>query len=103
MMRRGDDPETALLKACPIRLRPVLMTSFATMAAALPPSLALGPGAESRIPMALTILCGSAVSMLATLFIVPCCYSLLESFKAWVRSHLPQRAPKHPEAAPSNH
>jgi hypothetical protein len=53
--------------------------------------------------MGLTILCGSAVSMLATLFIVPCCYSLLESFKAWVRSHLPQRAPKHPEAAPSNH
>jgi HAE1 family hydrophobic/amphiphilic exporter-1 len=103
MMRRGDDPESALLKACPIRLRPVLMTSFATMAAALPPSLALGPGAESRIPMGLTILCGSAVSMLATLFIVPCCYSLLESFKAWVRSHLPQRAPKHPEAAPSNH
>jgi len=59
------------------------MTSIATMAAALPPALAFGPGAESRIPMALTILCGSAVSMLATLFIVPCCYSIMESVKSW--------------------
>lgn len=90
----GLDPEAALLKACPIRLRPVLMTSFATMAAAVPPALALGPGAESRIPMALTILCGSAVSMLATLFIVPCCYSLLESFKAWVGRLFARNAPE---------
>lgn len=92
MMREGADPKTALLKACPIRLRPVLMTSFATMAAAVPPALALGPGAESRIPMALTILCGSAVSMLATLFIVPCCYSLLESFKSWFRRAILRQA-----------
>ena len=75
----------ALLKACPIRLRPVLMTSFATIASALPPALALGPGAESRIPMALTVLGGSAVSMLATLFIVPCAYSVMESFKEWLK------------------
>ncbi len=81
--KEGVSPEEALLKACPIRLRPILMTSIATMAAALPPALAFGPGAESRIPMALTILCGSAVSMLATLFIVPCCYSIMESVKSW--------------------
>jgi len=79
-------PDDALLKACPIRLRPVLMTSFATIAAAIPPALAFGPGAESRVPMALTILCGSLVSMLATLFIVPCAYSLVESIRAWLRS-----------------
>jgi HAE1 family hydrophobic/amphiphilic exporter-1 len=91
MMRQGDDPETALLKACPIRLRPVLMTSFATMAAAVPPALALGPGAESRIPMALTILCGSAVSMLATLFIVPCAYSVMESGKVWITRNIFRR------------
>jgi HAE1 family hydrophobic/amphiphilic exporter-1 len=84
----GDE---ALLKACPIRLRPVLMTSFATMAAALPPALALGPGAESRIPMALTILCGSALSMLSTLFIVPCAYSVMESAKKWMLNLLPRR------------
>lgn len=89
----GVTPEDALLKACPIRLRPVLMTSFATIAAAIPPALAFGPGAESRVPMALTILCGSLVSMLATLFIVPCCYSLMESLKAWVRRLLPGDKP----------
>jgi HAE1 family hydrophobic/amphiphilic exporter-1 len=81
--RENLSAHEALLKACPIRLRPVLMTSIATITAALPPALALGPGAESRIPMAVTIIGGSAVSMLATLFIVPCAYSLMESFKLW--------------------
>lgn len=82
----GLSPEAALERACPIRLRPVLMTSFATMAAAVPPALAIGPGAETRVPMALTILFGSAVSMLSTLFIVPCAYSLLESARKSVKS-----------------
>lgn len=67
----------ALLTACPQRLRPILMTSFATMAAALPPAMALGPGAESRIPMAVVILGGVLVSTILTLFVVPCAYSLM--------------------------
>ncbi len=89
--RDGLTPEEALRQACPIRLRPVLMTSFATMAAAVPPALAIGPGAETRVPMALTILCGSMVSMLSTLFIVPCAYSVLETARRWMRAHF-QRA-----------
>lgn len=84
--RDGLTPEEALQQACPIRLRPVLMTSFATMAAAVPPALAIGPGAETRVPMALTILCGSMVSMLSTLFIVPCAYSVLETSRRWMRT-----------------
>lgn len=52
----------ALLEACPTRLRPILMTSFATIAGAIPPALALGPGAETRIPMAVTIIGGVLVS-----------------------------------------
>ncbi len=83
--RESLGAEAALLKACPIRLRPVLMTSFATIAAAIPPALAIGPGAESRVPMALTVLGGSAVSMLGTLLIVPCAYSLMEGLKAWLQ------------------
>ena len=66
----------AILDAAPIRLRPILMTSFATIAAALPPALALGPGAESRIPMAVTVLGGVIVSTAFTLLVVPCAYSL---------------------------
>ena len=46
----------ALLSACPVRLRPILMTSIATIAAAVPPALALGPGAEVRIPMAISVI-----------------------------------------------
>ncbi len=67
----------ALLQACPTRLRPILMTSIATIAAAIPPALAIGPGAETRIPMALTIIGGVTVSTALTLFVVPCLYSLL--------------------------
>ena len=67
----------ALLKACPLRLRPILMTSFATIAGALPAAFALGPGAETRIPMAITIIGGVLVSTLLTLYVVPSAYLLL--------------------------
>jgi hydrophobe/amphiphile efflux-1 (HAE1) family protein len=67
----------ALLTAAPIRLRPILMTSAATLAAALPPALAIGPGAESRVPMALAIVGGVLVSTVFTLFVVPCAYQIL--------------------------
>lgn len=72
----GLDVKRALLEAAPIRLRPILMTSLATVAAAIPPALALGPGAESRIPMAVTVIGGVLVSTIFTLFVVPCAYSL---------------------------
>ncbi|MFA5139221.1 MAG: efflux RND transporter permease subunit [Elusimicrobiota bacterium] len=67
----------ALLEACPIRLRPIIMTSISTTAAAIPPALALGPGAETRIPMAIVVIGGVLVSTLLTLFVVPCAYSLM--------------------------
>jgi len=70
------DVYQALLKACPIRLRPILMTSFSTIFAAIPPALALGPGAETRIPMAITVIGGMLVSTVLTLVVVPCVYSL---------------------------
>ena len=66
----------ALAEACPVRLRPILMTSFATIAAAVPPALAIGPGAETRIPLAVAIIGGVTVSTILTLFVVPCVYSL---------------------------
>ncbi|MEX2163890.1 MAG: efflux RND transporter permease subunit [Sulfuricaulis sp.] len=71
----------ALLEACPIRLRPILMTSFATIAAATPLALALGPGAELRAPMAIAVIGGVLVSTLLTLFVVPCVYEVLARFE----------------------
>jgi hydrophobe/amphiphile efflux-1 (HAE1) family protein len=79
--RGGVGVREALLKACPIRLRPILMTSFATIAAALPLALALGPGAELRAPMAIAVIGGVLVSTLLTLFVVPCVYELLARFE----------------------
>jgi multidrug efflux pump subunit AcrB len=72
-----DNVTEALLAACPIRLRPILMTSISTIAASIPPALALGPGAETRIPMAVAVLGGIIFSTLLTLFVVPCAYSLM--------------------------
>jgi HAE1 family hydrophobic/amphiphilic exporter-1 len=66
----------ALIKACPLRLRPILMTTFATLAAAVPGVLNLGPGAESRVPMAAVVIGGVLVSTVFTLFVIPCLYSL---------------------------
>jgi HAE1 family hydrophobic/amphiphilic exporter-1 len=71
---QGKDVEESLLTACPIRLRPIIMTSIATIVAAVPPALALGPGAEIRIPMAIAVIGGVIVSTFFTLYVVPCVY-----------------------------
>jgi multidrug efflux pump len=80
---RGRGREEALLEACPIRLRPILMTSMATIAGALPAALALGPGAETQRPMALTLVGGMFVSTILTLFVVPAAYSVLDDVVVW--------------------
>lgn len=82
MRQQGLSVRDALIKACPIRLRPILMTSMANLAASIPPALALGPGAETRIPMAVSIIGGVTVSTLLTLFVVPCVYSYLSRLGA---------------------
>ncbi len=77
----GKELNAALLEACPIRLRPILMTTVATLAAAIPPALALGPGSETRVPMALTVIGGVSISAFLTLFVVPCVYSLINPIR----------------------
>ncbi|WP_061218846.1 efflux RND transporter permease subunit [Leptospira weilii] len=77
----GKSIRESVKEGCPIRLRPVLMTSFSSIAAAIPPALALGPGAETRIPMAVTILGGMTLSTLITLLVVPAAYYLGEKEK----------------------
>ena len=79
----GMERHAALLHACPVRLRPILMTSVATIAGALPPALALGPGAELQRPMALALVGGMIVSTGFTLFVVPAAYSLIDDAVAW--------------------
>jgi hydrophobe/amphiphile efflux-1 (HAE1) family protein len=80
---QGVERHEAVLRACPIRLRPILMTSIATVAGALPPALAIGPGAELQRPMAMALVGGMLVSTAFTLFVVPAAYSALDDAVSW--------------------
>jgi hydrophobe/amphiphile efflux-1 (HAE1) family protein len=72
----------ALLEACPVRLRPILMTSAATVAAAAPLVIGHGMGAETRLPMGLAIIGGTIVSTVLTLFVVPALYLILSPLES---------------------
>jgi multidrug efflux pump subunit AcrB len=72
----------ALIKACPVRLRPILMTSVATLAAAVPLIMGDSIGQETRTPMGLTIIGGTLVSTALTLFVVPCLYLVMARFES---------------------
>ncbi len=67
----------AVIKACRVRLRPILMTSLATIIGMMPMALKLGAGAEQYAPMALAIIGGLTTSVLFTIFIVPAAYLLV--------------------------
>ncbi len=73
---QGMPVKEALLEACPIRLRPILMTSIATITAALPVAFATGSGSETMKPMAIAVVGGVTLSTLLTLFVVPCAYQV---------------------------
>jgi hydrophobe/amphiphile efflux-1 (HAE1) family protein len=77
LREKGMSVRDALEEACPIRLRPILMTSVSTIAGAIPAAIAFGPGSETRIPMAVSVIGGVLVSTLLTLFVVPVFYSLV--------------------------
>ena len=79
--RQGLNTREALLEACPVRLRPILMTSVATVAAAIPEALAIGPGSETMVPMAVAVVGGVALSTVLTLFVVPCAYELFSKLE----------------------
>lgn len=81
----------ALLDACPIRMRPVLMTSLTIILTLLPAAIGLGPGADRNKPMALAIVGGMITSTLLTLVVVPVVYYLMESGIDKVRAWREQR------------
>ena len=65
----------AVIDAATRRLRPILMTSFATMLGALPIALALGAAAKSRVPMGIAIIGGLFFSLMLTLYVIPALYT----------------------------
>jgi len=72
----GRKTDQALLEACPIRLRPVLMTSLTLILALMPAALGYGAGSESNGPLAIAVIGGMISSTLLTLIVIPAAYSL---------------------------
>jgi multidrug efflux pump len=70
----GLDASQAMLRAGPVRLRPILMTAVATLMAAVPSALGLGPGSETRGPMADAVIGGLILSTVLSLLVVPAFY-----------------------------
>src|SRR5262245_18182256 len=89
----GMPLEEAILTACPVRLRPIVMTSAATVAGAIPAALGFGPCAETRAPMARGIIGGIVLSTLVTLVMVPVFYVVFERISQTIRALAVPRAP----------
>jgi len=79
LRERGASINDALKEACPIRLRPVVMTSLTIILALLPAALGLGAGSETNKPLSVAIIGGMISSTLLTLVVVPAAYSLVMS------------------------
>jgi multidrug efflux pump len=78
---QGLSVEDAIVGAAGARFRPILMTSLSTILGILPIALALGAGAESRVPMGVAVIGGLAFSTVLTLFVIPAIYTYLTSKK----------------------
>ena len=87
---QGRSVEDAVITSCRVRLRPILMTSLATIIGMLPMALKLGTGSEQYAPLALAIIGGLIASVILTIFIVPAAYLLVYDR----RQASPARGPK---------
>ncbi len=79
MRAQGHAVDEALRGACPVRLRPVLMTSLTVILALTPAAIGVGPGADTNGPLAMAVIGGMISSTLLTLVVVPAVYSLVEN------------------------
>jgi multidrug efflux pump len=96
--RDGKDPKDAILEASLLRLRPILMTTFAAMFAAIPLALGSGDGAELRRPLGISIVGGLLMSQVLTLYTTPVVYLELDRARLWMLRKF-RRAPR-PALAP---
>ncbi len=86
LRNQGMERKEAILKAGPVRLRPILMTTMAMVFGMLPIALATGEGAESRAPMAVATIGGLMSSLFLTLIVVPVVYDLFDEIQSRFKS-----------------
>ncbi|MCC5636272.1 efflux RND transporter permease subunit [Nostoc sp. CHAB 5844] len=87
-MQEGKNQRQALIEAGVSRLRPIMMTSLATIAGTLPLALGIGAGSEVRQPMGIAIMGGFTTSTLLTLVVVPVIFSYIDNFQTWILNTL---------------
>jgi HAE1 family hydrophobic/amphiphilic exporter-1 len=80
LRERGLSRRDALLEAAPVRLRPILMTTFAMVFGMMPVAFGLGEGAETRSPMGIAVIGGLLTSLFLTLVVVPAAYDLFDDW-----------------------
>jgi hydrophobe/amphiphile efflux-1 (HAE1) family protein len=90
----GASPEDAIVRACSLRFRPILMTTFAALFGALPLAFGRGLGSELRQPLGITIVGGLFASQLLTLYTTPVVYLALERLRLRVRGPEPRGSGK---------
>lgn len=105
LRRKGRELHDAAITAARTRLRPILMTSLATVAGLLPMAIGWGTGGETNAPLARTVVGGLSVSTILTLFLVPTIYVMLEERFPRHKDEAPQEAdwiPAEPGQTPTN-
>jgi multidrug efflux pump len=87
---KGLDKTEAAIEAATMRLRPILMTSIATILGALPIAIGLGNGSQSRMPMGIVVAGGLLFSLVLTLYVIPAVYTFISRKKTAPEGHLPE-------------
>jgi len=88
----SKSPEAAILEACSVRFRPIMMTTMAALMGALPIALGLGAGASVRRPLGVAVVGGLAFSQLVTLYVTPVFYVYLDELQTWLDRRAERRA-----------